>query len=249
MSQALCKGLDTLKVLSSKRSVGVTEVAEAIGVNKSTAFRILKTLQEYNMAEQDPVTNRYKLGPAILMMTDRFAKNIFILDMAKPLMINLVEEMGESCHLCILSNGEVVMIEQIATKYRYGNNSKIGIKEPLHASSVGKCLVAFSKKDLREKLIQNNSYEIYNDKTIKNQAEFKVEIEKIRMQGFALDNFEISNDVRCVALPILGKDGIAKYSIGVSGESLRMSDKKLKKIIIKLQEISKVIEAEIKKHY
>lgn len=249
MSKALCNGLDTLKVLSSKRSAGVTEVAEAIGVNKSTAFRILRTLQSYNMVEQDPVTNKYKLGPAILMMADQFAKNVCIMDVAKPLMIKVVEEIGESCHLCILSNGEVVMIEQFFTKYRYLGNSKIGIKEPLHASSVGKCLVAFSKEERREKLIQNNNYEIYNGRTIKNSDEFKVEIEKIRIQGFAMDNFEIRSDVRCVAVPIFDKTGVAKYSIGVSGESFRMTDEKLEKIIAKLKGISKTIEANIKNYY
>ncbi len=249
MSKALCHGLEVLKFLSSRRSVGVTEVADFIKVNKSTAFRILQTLQVYNMAEQDLKTNRYKLGPAILMMADQFSKNAHIMGIAKPFMLEFVAETKMSCHLCMLSNDEVVMIEQFEGKYTFSNNSRVGIREPLHASSVGKCLVAFSAEEKREKIVKNHKYDIYNEKTIKNSQEFKLEIEKIRKQGFAVDNFEISDNVRCVAVPILDKTGVAKYSMGVSGTITRMTDERLAQLTSELKRISKSIEDAIKSYH
>jgi len=79
MAQSLQNGINALLFLASKKSVGVTELAEALSVHKSTAFRILDTFLQANMVQKDPETSKYKLGPAILRLSEQYYRNFSII--------------------------------------------------------------------------------------------------------------------------------------------------------------------------
>ena len=165
MIQSLERGIQAMVFLSKRKTVGVTEVAEELDINKSTAFRILETLMFYNMVEQDKATAKYKLGPGILRLSDRLVKNLNIISAAKPYMVRLVEKTGESVHLCILSNDSVIVIDQVMTNLRLGVHAEIGNTEPVHCSSVGKCLLAFCQKEKSEDIISRLTFEKFTEKT------------------------------------------------------------------------------------
>lgn len=240
MSQSLERGLQALLFMSSRKSVGVTELAEELQINKSTAFRILETLQKFNMAEQNKSTAKYKLGPAILKFSDQLYRNLNIISLAKPYMTKLADEVGESVHLCILSNDSAVVIEQIMTNGRLIVNAKIGNNEPLNASSVGKCLLAFSNFEIAEQIMDRMEFVRFTDKTITDKETLKLELVKIREKGYAVDDKELSEDIKCMAAPVYTHTGEVVYSIGLSGPSIRMSDERVEsisKILLKTAEI------------
>ncbi len=227
MSQALERGLEALLFLASRKSIGVTELAKELNINKSTAFRVLETLQRYNMAEKNKETSKYKLGPAILKLSQQLYKNLNVISIARPFMSAYSLEVGEAVHLCILANDSAVIIEQIMTDSRITVNAKIGSREPLHASSVGKCLWAFSSEEKREKIFAEVHYERFTEHTITDEAELRAELERIRTTGYAIDDLELSEEIRCVAAPVFNHDGEAQYAIGISGPAYRMKDQRL----------------------
>ncbi len=231
MIQSLYKGIETLLFLASRKSAGVTELAEALGINKSTAFRILDTFLEANMVEKNRETLKYKLGPAILRLSEQYYKNYNIIADAKPLMERLAAEIRESVHLCVCANNSAVIIEQIMSDSRLVVNAKIGNSEPLHCSSVGKCLLAFAETENRDKMISLINFDIYTDKTIRCKAELDAEIEKVRAQGYAVDDGEISEHIKCVAVPVFDSTGKCQYSLGASGAASRMTREKTDRII------------------
>lgn len=241
MSQSLERGLQALIFLSSRKSVGVTELAEELQINKSTAFRILETLQKFNMAEQNKTTAKYKLGPAILKFSDQLYKNLNIIAIAKPYMVKLADEAGESVHLCILSNDSAVVIEQIMTSGRLMVNAKIGNNEPLNASSVGKCLLAFSEPQIAEQIMGRIEFKRFTAHTITNSDAMREEFIKIRARGYAVDDGELSEDIKCVAAPVYVHTGEGIYSIGISGPLTRMTDEKVDIIVKKLLKTAEIL--------
>lgn len=241
MSKSLKMGIDTLLFLATRKSAGVTEVAEALGVNKSTAFRVLNTFLEANMVEKNAETLKYKLGPAILQLSEQYYKNFNIIAVAEPLMQALAKEIHESVHLCVCANNSAVIIGQVMSDSRLVVNAKIGNSEPLHASSVGKCLLAFAPHEARERMLSQLSFEIFNDKTIATMEKLRTDIEKIKQQGYAVDNGEISEYIRCVAVPVFDKTGVCHYSLGASGAMSRMTQEKLDRIIPLLQKTAAAI--------
>ncbi len=231
MSQSLKKGIEALLFLASRKSVGVTELAQELDVNKSTAFRILDTFLEANMVEKNKDTLKYKLGPAILRLSEQYYKNFNIIATAKPVMERLAADIRESVHLCVLANNSAVIIEQIMSDSRLVVNAKIGNSEPLHCSSVGKCLLAFAPEEDREKMISRISFEVFTKKTIRTKEQLNKEIESVRKQGYAIDDEELSDDIKCVAVPVFDEHRSCVYSLGTSGAASRMTEDKLARVI------------------
>ena len=227
MIQSLDRGMQALMFLSNRRTAGVTEVAEALGVNKSTAFRILETLMASNMAAQDKATAKYKLGPGILQLSERLIKNLDIIALAKPYMIRLTERTGESSHLCMLSNDSAVVIEQIMADSRLAVHARVGNVEPVHCSSVGKCLLAYSDEALRESILSRITYERYTDRTITDTDALRRQLDDIKDKGYALDDGEISDDITCIAAPVRNYIGDVIYSVGISGPKGRIREKEI----------------------
>ena len=232
MIQSLERGIQALVFLSKRKTAGVTEVAEELGVNKSTAHRILETLIATNMVAQDKETAKYKLGPGILRLSDRLVKNLNVISAAKPLMARLVEATGESAHLCMLSNGSAVVIEQAMTNSRLAVHAKIGNVEPVHCSSVGKCLLAYCEADKRESIIARLRFEAYTKKTITDVQALNEELIEVAARGFAIDDGEVSEDVMCIAAPVYNNTGAVPYSIGISCPKSRVKgDKRIEQLV------------------
>jgi DNA-binding IclR family transcriptional regulator len=226
MSKSLEKGIAALLFLSTRKSAGVTELASELKVNKSTAFRILDTFQKAGMVEKDKKTLRYRLGPAILGLSDCYYNNSSLIKVAVPVMKQLADDLHKSVHLCVLSNNNAVIVEQVFSPKQV-QNTKIGNFEPLHCSAVGKCLLAFAQeKDREEMLSDNNLFEMFTEKTICNKDELTSEIQQILEDGYAVDNEEFNSGVKCVAVPIFGKYR-CMYSVGISGGTEKMTSAKI----------------------
>lgn len=245
MSQSLQNGIDALMFLSSKKSAGVTEIARAIGVNKSTAYRIMQTFLGSNMVEKNPETMCYKLGPAILRLSHQYYSGLNAAGIAKPYMARLSEGFGESVHLCALSNNRAVVVEQITAESRLTANAKIGEAEPLHCSSVGKCLLAYADSGRQEKMLRELTFEKHTEKTITDKTALLKELARIKERGFAIDDCELSEEIRCVAAPIFNSKGECCFSIGVSGARSRMTREKMNKISEGLKKVSEAISSEL----
>jgi len=241
MSQSLKKGIDTLLFLAGRKSAGVTELAEELGVNKSTAFRILDTFLEANMVEKNKDTLKYRLGPAILRLSEQYYHNFNIIESARPVMESLSAEIHESVHLCILANNNAVIIEQILSNFRLAVNTKVGNSEPLHCSAIGKCLLSFTSQEHREKIIDGISFDVFTEKTIRDKDRLNEEIRRVQELGYAIDDEELSEHIRCVAVPVFDERGMCIHSLGASGAASRMTDEKIERIVPLLLKAAKSI--------
>lgn len=245
MSKALQNGIEALKFLSTKLSAGVTEIADAIGVDKSTAYRIMETLMESNFVEKNNDTLKYKIGPAILNLSSHFYSSRRVVNIARPYMKKLSEVTRESVHLAVLSNNSAVIIEQVLADTRVVVNAEVGKIEPLHCSSIGKCILAYMDKGEREKTLSEISYDVYTENTINNSDKLRKETELIIKQGYAVDDRELCDDVVCVAVPVFNSNGKCLYTLGISGTAQKMKDEHLNLVIDKMKTAGQAISYEL----
>ena len=124
-------------------------------------------------------------------------------------------------------------------------NEIIGNMEPLHCSAVGKCLIAFADDIMKESIISRLNYERFTEKTITTKEELKSELRSVEDKGYAVDDCELSEEIKCIAAPIFNHLGEAKYSLGVSVPTTRMNNYKLEELAFKLKRVADVISSQL----
>lgn len=245
MVQALARGMEILSILERKGSATVTEIADEIKVDKSTVSRLVATLKQYDMVRLDPINKKYRLGFRILYLGDGIRRTIDVTSIARPYLHKLSDSIGESVHLAAISNGMLYIIDQIRSKREYNLAAHIGMIEPWHCSSVGKCVLAYKSKSYVEMVLDEHEMNAFTPKTITSAEKLHPELAQIKSQGFAVDDEEVVLGVRCVAVPIFNYNGQVNHSIGISGPKAHMTQTRLRECIAKMMEYGNLISEEL----
>ncbi len=235
MIQSLDRGLEILFLLAENKSRGVTELAEDLKVNKSTVFRLLQTLEQRDLVHQDETTAKYRLGIGLLHISEGLVKNLDVINISRPTLKQLMDSTKESAHLCTFTNDKVYVVDQVKSNYPMKVSAAIGHEEPIHCSSVGKCILAYLPEEKSEKILNEVEFIKYTDKTKTSKEELVKELKQIRKNGFALDDEELSIGVCCIAAPIYNHKGEVKNCIGISGPSARIRKDNIDLYINKLK--------------
>jgi len=216
--QSLARGLKILELLAqAENGVSVTELAEELGVDKSSASRLIQTLATYGFAEQDPTSRRYRLGPQVVRLSRSLLTRMPLRDEAKPFLRQLVERTGECAHLAILAQGQALYVDQVESPASLRVTTGVGTLAPLHCTALGKCLLAFDNGIALPKELPS-----YTPRTITDPEVLRLHLEQTRRQGYAIDDEEYDFGVRCVAAPVFDYRGKVIGAIGISGPAGRM---------------------------
>lgn len=214
----MARGLKILDLLAAADdTVGITEIAEYLGMDKSSISRVMQTLAYYGYAEQDASTRRYRLGPQVVVLGQALLNRMPLRDQARPFLQQLVDRTGECAHLGVLAQNQVLYLDQVESSATLRVNTRIGTLAPLHCTALGKALISFSHLDLPEQLNP------FTSRTITNADVLRLHLEQTRQQGYAIDDEEYNYDVRCVAAPVYNHDNKIVGAIGISGPAGRMN--------------------------
>src|SRR5437763_1982681 len=151
--QSLDRALEILKLLGSEPEMRVTDLARRLEVHKSTVFRLLSTLQEHGLVEQNPSTEKYRLGYGLVRLAGSVVSELDLARVARPVLEELALRSGETVNLAILQGSQVVNIDQIAAPNLVVNVNWVGKQTPLHATSNGKVLLAYLPEAERQRLL------------------------------------------------------------------------------------------------
>lgn len=247
---AIERALEILMLLfREKREMGITEIAAAMGLHKSTVHRALTTLQEYGFVEQNPVTSKYWLGIRLFSLGMLYRDKMRIQDLARPFTEELARKCREVVHMGILENqheiGRVLVIDKVETEQILSLTPRIGSGTPAHCSAMGKMLLAYQSDEYLEKFAAQGLPR-YTKNTITDLEELKRELRQIKRQGYALDREEIEVGLTCVAAPILDGQGKAVAAVSVSGPVTRITPERLPLIINDVKETAARISEQIK---
>jgi len=237
------RALDILLLLQDKgKEMGITEISNALGVYKSTIYRTLVTLENKGFVQQNSENGKYWLGLRLYSLGMLIKDKLTIKNLVYPYAKALAEKFKEVVHISILDQNaqdypKHIIIEKCESQQVLSLTPPIGSSACCHTSAVGKALLAYSKRGYLDKYI-GNELPKFTEKTITSWEKLLEELQKIRQEGYAVDDEELELGLTCVAAPILGKDGEAIAALSISGPTARVKSEKFLEIVQAIRDIT-----------
>ena len=222
----------------------LSEIVHKTNLPKATVHRILATLKNGGLVNQDSENRKYKLSLKLFELGSLVFRKLKLREAALPFIEELSEKSGETVHLGILDKDEVISIEKADSSFSLRSSIYIGKRAPAYCTGVGKALLAFQPPDKTRLLLQSKRKK-YTANTITDANKLKEELEKVRKEGFAVDNMEHEEGVRCVAAPLRNYEGKVVASISISGPSIRITEGKIPQLVLMVKETAKNISKEL----
>jgi DNA-binding IclR family transcriptional regulator len=227
--QSLERGLRILEtVASSGGTASLAETVRRTALHRSTAHHLMQTLVSFGYLRQDPQTRGYQLTAKLFRLTARVWTPEQIGRMADPVAAELTSLTGEGSSVAAYQNGEVTIVAKCDPGNPFRVVQQLGAKRPIHATAVGKAIVAFLPAAERAALIAQLRFERYTAHTLVTQPAFDAELQRIRSAGYALDDEEHHEGIRCIAAPVFAYTGHAVASLCLVGPKVRMTRQKLR---------------------
>jgi len=214
--------LDALAV-ANQRDISLVELAAQLQLHKSTAHRLLMILERHRMVEREPQSGRYRLGLRLFELGAVAIARFNIRDYARPHLERVLFETEETVHLCVLDAGEVLYVDKLEPSRSVRMASKVGRLSPAHCSAVGKAMLAHLSERELDEILKQRGLARMTAKTIVTPAELKAELKTVRERGYAIDNEEAEDGVRCVGAAVLGPSGRPVGAISTSAPSFRLT--------------------------
>lgn len=227
----------------------ITEISERMKLHKSTVHSLLKTLQEHSYIAQNPEDGKYRLGLKLAERGNFVISNIDIRKAAHKHLLDLAAKTGQTVHLGILDGREGVYIDKVEGEQAIIRYSRIGGRLPLHSTAIGKVLLAYQNPQHMERLLQLYPYQQHTASTITNEAMMCKELEQIRQQGYAVDNEENEQGVKCVAAPVFKGQDQVLAAISISTLVSRVTDQELAVFTDLLQAASQELSEQMRYGY
>ncbi len=213
---ALEKAIAIIETLSEEEEpIGVSELCKLLDIPKTSVYFILNTLdhQQYISKTED---GKYKLGNKFITIGLKILNKIDIRIIAKPFMEALLRETGFTVHLAVLDHHEAMYIEKVENQAFVKFSTYIGQRLPLHASGVGKALASHMTDAQLDEMIEKFGLPAKTENTITSPKEFKASLEISREQGYAIEDEEGEQGIRCIGSSIFGNDGKQRAAISVT---------------------------------
>jgi len=222
--QSVDRAIQILEILSDASSLGVSEISRRLGVHRSTAFRLLATLEARNLVEQEERRGEYQLGFGVLRLAGRVTARMDIVKDAQQVCDELTADLNETSNVAILDSGAAVNVTQATgTRLVSVTRQYVGQRTPLHATSTGKVLLAHAPSAVvRQALSQDLEQCTVN--TLTAPAALEEHLTLVRDRGWAAAVEEWEYDTNALAVPVLGQHGTVVAALSITAPSFRMPE-------------------------
>ena len=245
---AVERALNILEAAAQRRQ-GLTnaEISRKLGIPKSSASYILRTLEKRGYLRREAETGRYRLGLKILSLGGDAQSNLDIAEIALPFMRTLSEKIHMTVHLAVLDQGEAVYIEKVEAPGFFKVNTWVGRRMFLHSTSVGKCLLAWLPKHDIESMVKQQGLKKRTPRTITSITRLLSDLEHVKQSGFAVDDEENSLGARCLGAPIFDSMGNVTAALGASGTLTQTEEANMPRISDALKETARRISRQLQR--
>ena len=223
--QSVDRAITILELLAHDGESSVTEIAGGLGVHKSTAFRLLATLEAHRLVEQINDRGRYRLGVGNLRLAGATTARLDVVTEARPVSRQLATDTGETVNITVRSDTSALYLDQAAGSSALQSHNWVGQHIPLHATSNGKILLSeLDDEDLAEAL---PDLPRFTDLTITSRRRLIDELAEVRRLGYALAVDELELGLTAAAAPIRSAHGDIIASMSISGPTFRLDQRRL----------------------
>jgi DNA-binding IclR family transcriptional regulator len=230
--QSVDRALTILEFLARGGESGVTEIAAGLGVHKSTAFRLLATLEAHRMVEQVNERGQYRLGMGNLRLAGATTARLDVVTEARAVCRQLAAETRETVNITVRSETAALYLDQVAGTSALQSHNWVGQRIPLHATSNGKVLLS----ELSEAEFKAAVQELprFTEHTVTKRSVLWAQLADVRRLGYALAVDELEDGLTAAAAPIRSAHGDIIASMSISGPSFRLTEERLDEIVPKL---------------
>lgn len=202
--------------------LAAADIAERLRLHKSTIHRLLMVLERHRFIRRDPGDGKYTLGLKLLELGNRAARGLTLREQAQPFLARLVRETGETAHVGVLDEGDMVSIANVEGPRALRMRSAVGRRTPAHCSAIGKAVLAFLPPAAVDDFMALRPLSGLTEKTLVTRAALVADLERIRLRGYAIDDEEIERGLRCIGAPVRDYTGLVIGAVSVSGPAFRI---------------------------
>jgi DNA-binding IclR family transcriptional regulator len=223
LSQTVLKALEVLEcVAEAGVPLNAGEIAKRCGLSRPTAYRLLTTLQSRGYITS--TYHEYTLGSKILSLSGVLLESFDLPSLAHPYLRELSSVSGETAYVSILDSTEILYINKVESTQAVHSNCTIGSRNQLYCSSMGKAILAFLSPNERDAILDKIApLKAFTPNTITDPEALLTELERVRSQGYAIDDVEGEENVRCVGAPVFDRVGRPFAAMSLSGPAFRLS--------------------------
>jgi DNA-binding IclR family transcriptional regulator len=211
-----------MEMLSRRGWSGVTEVANALGIHKSTAYRLLTTLRDRGLVEQDAATEKYRLGFGLVLLASAVSADLDILRCARPVCERLSDDTGETVTVAVLDGDDAVVIHQTVSRSSALSVDWTSRHTPLHATAAGKVFLHSMPADQLRRVLRR-TLERFTENTIVDSASLREQLRRIEEEGYSHTIEELEVGLNAVGAPIRCSEGALVGAMTVSAPAFRLA--------------------------
>ncbi len=238
---SVASAMRLLKMFSEgEYEIGVTTLAKRLRVAKSTAHRLASTLVAEGMLEQNPETEKYRLGIALFGLGALVRQRMNVSNEARPHLFDLREATNETIHLAILDHASIMYVYDLESTQAIRMRANLGERKPALCTAEGRAMLAFQPAAIVEPILQQ-SFAPRTPKTVTDRTALRAALADVRSRGYAREDEQSERDMRSLAAPILDAQGQAIAAVGMSGPAQRLSDEVLARFAPLVVETAHVI--------
>jgi IclR family transcriptional regulator, pca regulon regulatory protein len=230
-SQSLERGLAILSAFKpATPELGISELARALGLSRSTSHRYVSTLARLGYLDQNLQTRKYRLGPRVLDLGFAAINSMELRQISSPHLQELADETGHTVNMAILDGTDIVYIERCRTSQpgqrEIDLNLHVGSRLPAYCTSMGKVLLAYLAPERRAELLDGVELVDRGPNTITTRAALERELESVRGCGVAVNNEELAYGLRSIAVPVRGqsREAVAAINLAVHRSAASIED-------------------------
>ena len=234
-----------LKAFSEEQvEIGISDLAKRLGVAKSTVHRLAVTLVAQGMLEQNPDSDKYRLGMALFRLGSLVRRRMTLSNEARPLLRDLREKINETVHLAVLDGAEIMYVYNLESTQAIRMRSDVGVRKPAYCTAEGQAMLAFQPAEVVDEVI-GAGLPPRTPQTITDGERLRKALDAVRQRGCAIEDEESEPGMRCIAAPIRNDTGEVVAAMGIAGPVSRLTKKALAGLIPYVIETAAAISARL----
>ena len=244
--QSLDRACDILQCLADQGpALGVSEIAGTLGLSKSTVHRLLIALETQRLVRQVSAGRKYQLGIRLFELGLKAVDEQGLVTSARPRLTSLVTATGETAHLGVLREGEVVSVCAVESPRTLRTPSTVGRRTPAHSSSLGKAILAFAPEEDVHFVAAARGLARFTPTTLCDPEALSEELALIRRRGYAIDNEEFEEGLKCIGAPVWDATGAVTAAVSIAGPAKRLNKDAMPRLIGHVRETAFGLSADL----